>query len=96
MWNAEIFIYGLYYLRKIPTVRTFQFENFLLLHIVKQGCHQIREFRENQGKKKGILKIQEHDGSFEFVIMSLRHGDFLHTQSRIQKSVVIAKFPPPV
>ena len=63
----------------------------MLIEKLTQGCHQIREFRENQRKNKDILKNQGESGTFSSYHVSFLSGDFLFTLSHIQSSVKIAK-----
>ena len=63
---------------------------------IQQGCHQIRKIREfyfQSGKIRGNCEILlESQGTFKFSIVLFQSSDFLHTQPRIQLSVIVAKF----
>jgi len=67
----------------------------------RQGCHQIREFKENQGilfsnrENQGVMRdFLENQRAFKFLIVAFRSSDFLLAQPCIQLSVIVAKFYP--
>ena len=57
-----------------------------------QGCHQIKEFRENLGKI--FQNIRKNQGIVKFHVNLFQSNEFFHTESHIQLSMTIGKVFP--